>query len=224
MIFGRDNRKVTNVSEWLEIATVGIAADGKERITREIKTHYCEAVEAHLKQGKSEQVAQTKALEELGDPWAAARRFRKKHLSGAEQKFLHALYNRAFAPVRNPSVIFCVILFPLMFYYTSQVEEYSARRVILFASTLIMTCVLFPLLAYFQAKRLSVAMATRRLLMIDVSTWAALGLVVTLVTWSYEGPFGIFVLCSILTIRRRLVVLNKILKPSDAENLTPTAP
>jgi len=68
------------------MATKGIAAAGKERITREIEVHFAEAVEAHIAKGEPQEIAQASALAELGDAKTARRRFLKKHLTTLEEK------------------------------------------------------------------------------------------------------------------------------------------
>lgn len=81
-------RQVQTLSEWLEIATRKLTDASKERIRVEIEAHYAEAVEAHREGGLSEADAQSKALRELGDARAAARRFRKQHLTERENEWL----------------------------------------------------------------------------------------------------------------------------------------
>jgi hypothetical protein len=73
-----------NVSEWLEIATKKLAPAAKERIRAEIVSHYDEAVDGHLQNGSPRSAAHTAALDELGDARAAARRFRRTHLTKYE--------------------------------------------------------------------------------------------------------------------------------------------
>jgi hypothetical protein len=92
MNLGKIN-KPASLSEWLEIATGGLAASGKERITHEIEAHYAAAIESHLAHGESEPVAQTSALEELGDAKKARRSFRKRHLTEREEKRILKLQN-----------------------------------------------------------------------------------------------------------------------------------
>jgi hypothetical protein len=82
------NYRVASLAAWLEIATKGIAAAGRERITREIEAHFAEAVEAHLAQGETEEAAKADALGELGDAKTARGRFRKRHLTEREAKGL----------------------------------------------------------------------------------------------------------------------------------------
>lgn len=81
-------RPVQTLPEWLEIATRKLTDASKERIRVEIQAHYAESVEAHRENGLSESDAQTAALAELGDARAAARRFRKQHLTERENERL----------------------------------------------------------------------------------------------------------------------------------------
>jgi hypothetical protein len=66
---------------WLETATAGLVTPAKQRIRTEIEAHYREAVAAHVAQGLSEPSAKNAALVELGEPRAAAKRFRRSHLT-----------------------------------------------------------------------------------------------------------------------------------------------
>jgi hypothetical protein len=70
--------------EWLRAATKGLVASAKERIRMEIETHYTEAVAAHVADGLSETDAKMAAVAKLGDARAAAKRFRKEHLTAEE--------------------------------------------------------------------------------------------------------------------------------------------
>src|ERR1017187_398781 len=71
---------------WLESATTGLVAPAKQRIRTEIEAHYREAVATHVAQGLSEPSAKNAALVELGEPRAAARRFRRSHLTSGDAK------------------------------------------------------------------------------------------------------------------------------------------
>ena len=73
-----------NLSDWLRIATWRLSASAKERIRVEIEAHYAQAVEEHRESGFSETDAHAAALTELGDPEAAGKRFRKRHLTESD--------------------------------------------------------------------------------------------------------------------------------------------
>jgi len=80
--------RVHTLSDWLELATGKLAAPAKERIKVEIEAHYTDAVGGHLKNDLSESAAQVAALAELGDASAAARRFRRRHLTEWEAQMV----------------------------------------------------------------------------------------------------------------------------------------
>jgi hypothetical protein len=86
--------KPASLTEWLEIATDGLATSGRERIAREIEAHYAAAVESHLSHGEPEPDAQANALDELGAPKKARRSFRKRHLTVLEEKRILNLQKR----------------------------------------------------------------------------------------------------------------------------------
>ncbi len=87
--------KAVSVSDWLELATNRLAAPARKRIGLEIEAHYAEAVRAHVEEGMSEWEAQAAALAELGDAWAAARRFRKQHLTEGEAQNVESMIKNA---------------------------------------------------------------------------------------------------------------------------------
>jgi hypothetical protein len=80
--------KTRGLAGWLEIATDGLEAPGRQRVAHEIAAHYAEAISAHLAAGEPETSAQATALAELGDPQEAALNFQKNHLTAAEAKQL----------------------------------------------------------------------------------------------------------------------------------------
>jgi hypothetical protein len=126
------NYRVASLAEWLEIATDGIAAAGRERIAREIEVHFAEAVESHLAQGETEEAAKDNALRDLGDAKTARRKFRKRHLTAKEEHRLDVFQYEAGSKLElviflildfggtvalltigpKGSLIFCVLIFP----------------------------------------------------------------------------------------------------------------
>jgi hypothetical protein len=80
--------EIRGLEGWLEIATEGLAGPARRRIRREIESHFSEAVSSHVEAGLAESTAQTTALNELGNPQDAARRFRKYYLTEAESNRL----------------------------------------------------------------------------------------------------------------------------------------
>jgi hypothetical protein len=87
--------KPSDLAEWLEIATDGLAVPGRERVRREVGAHFGQAVRAHMAEGESEPVAKINALEELGDARTAQKDFRKRHLTKDEEKHLVTLRETA---------------------------------------------------------------------------------------------------------------------------------
>lgn len=87
--------ELQTLSEWLRIATWKLAGPAQERIRLEIETHYAQSVEVHRGNGLSEIDARAAALADLGDPEAAAKRFRKRHLTESEAAKLKRWYEQA---------------------------------------------------------------------------------------------------------------------------------
>jgi hypothetical protein len=83
------------LSWWLAVATKDLAVSSKKRIAREIGLHYAEAVESHLAQGESEDAAPINALKDLGEPKAAAKKFRRSHLTRREEQKLLELKKKS---------------------------------------------------------------------------------------------------------------------------------
>lgn len=98
------------LSDWLRIASWRLADSAKERIRIEIEAHYNQAVEAHRGNGLSESAAQATALVELGDPEAAAKRFRKRHLTEWEAEKLRKSDKEARSVL---GLLFCYLFFPV---------------------------------------------------------------------------------------------------------------
>jgi hypothetical protein len=80
---------------WLEIATEDLELSAKQRIAKEIESHYAEAVSAHIVAGELELSARGQALAELGDPRDAARDFCKTYLTSSDVKWLRSMEKMA---------------------------------------------------------------------------------------------------------------------------------
>jgi hypothetical protein len=80
-IYTIENREL---SAWLFDATRGLCADASLRAEGEIRGHVAEAVSGYLDSGLDEGDARRRAVAELGDAYAANRRFRKTYLTGRE--------------------------------------------------------------------------------------------------------------------------------------------
>jgi len=101
------------LSDWLRIAAWRLADSARERIRVEIEAHYAQSVEAHRENGMSETAAHAAALAELGDPEAAAKRFRKQHLTEREEKRLKS------ADEQGRSIWFLLLNYSLFWLFTS---------------------------------------------------------------------------------------------------------
>jgi hypothetical protein len=77
--------------EWLDTATAKLTVPARERIRGEIRAHFTDAVERHMRDGCTEEKARYAAVIELGDAKSAARRFRRSHLTIAESKMIETL-------------------------------------------------------------------------------------------------------------------------------------
>ena len=79
---------IPDLAEWLVVATKDLSLTAKRRIRLEIKSHFADAVETYLAEGATEAQARVFALADLGDAQAAAKRFRRSHLTEAESRLL----------------------------------------------------------------------------------------------------------------------------------------
>jgi len=77
-------RPAQNLAKWLEIATGKLVPFAQARIRAEIEAHYAEAVKSHQDTGLSETNAQAVALADLGNAYAAARKYRREFLTDKE--------------------------------------------------------------------------------------------------------------------------------------------
>jgi hypothetical protein len=179
-------KKPSSLSEWLETATKGLAAPGRERITQEIKAHFAEAVEDHLAQGESETDAQTKALAEMGAPQVAALKFKEQYLTEADEKFLKMLRETAFKPLNSPSVIGSLLVLPAALLLECLAEDGMELKKVVFSAAVLATCILLPGICRLLAKRLSFDVDARWLLRIEVLRWLLLGLSL-LAIWSSQS-------------------------------------
>src|SRR4051812_22444050 len=77
---------ILSISEWLDIATEGLASSARHRIASEIKGHYDEALQIHLANGQTPLGATLLAMEDLGDPQAAAKIYHRTYLTKKEDR------------------------------------------------------------------------------------------------------------------------------------------
>jgi hypothetical protein len=155
--------RAQNLSEWLHIATAKLAPGAKYRISSDIASHHEEAVEGHLQNGLSITAAQAAALAELGDANAAARRFRRAHLTKGEFRLVSQLLK---SPRRNwlnqtlDTVWFCILC--AIWYFDMVLFRSPQGKVV------VMLLMLGSLVAYILARRES-AWPTPRLIVLLAS-------------------------------------------------------
>ena len=156
-------RRAQNLAEWLEIATEKLSHPAKSRISADITSHYDEAVHGHVQNGLPAPAAQVAALAELGDEKAAARRFRRAHLTQSEFRKVAALVTYA----RNWTTLPFELAFSF-FYWTAVCESYDGP------GPKILATVLFALLfvcriAIFALARRNTGVPIPRLFVLIVS-------------------------------------------------------
>jgi hypothetical protein len=137
-----DKNKAATLAEWLEIATRGLAAPGKERITREIEAHYAEAVQARVDQGEIQHNAEARALAELGNPVSAAKRFERSHLTKDEAEYLANLDGKK--RTASKLILDCLII-AIIFSLTAWLNHSRKPAVVLGASLLFFASQIFCL-------------------------------------------------------------------------------
>jgi hypothetical protein len=158
-------RESKSLSQWLEIATCGIAASGRERITREIGAHYAEAVEAFLAQGEPEPVAQARAIIALGDATVAAKRFRKNHFSEKEIELLATTWKNA-ATLRH---LFYKLLFPPALFVICRLL-FGAPRHNLYFIGFMFPLIGLPILSFLISTIPATKAKVSRLLLVELAT------------------------------------------------------
>jgi hypothetical protein len=121
-VSGTGTGGVRSIAEWLEMATRKLSAPAKERIRLELEAHFADGMESHLADGCPEAEAQAAALAELGDPSAAAKRFRREHLTEKEAKRVERMLSEfAGYPVVWELVVYGgTALFTLFFFFHHQ--------------------------------------------------------------------------------------------------------
>jgi hypothetical protein len=150
MIFGHEElNRVHGLPQWLEIATETLAAPAKERIRTEIEAHYSESVAAHLAEGASESDAQAAALTELGSAKAAARRFRRQHLTEKEAGLLRKWGAASSFGLVAGYLSFCCLLY---FLYFVDPEETHYLNPATFFAVEFLTMVIFSTALFLVAR------------------------------------------------------------------------
>jgi len=77
--------------DWIATASSGLCEEAENRVEREIKDHYADAMYEHIDAGKSLLEAHRTAIEALGDPRHARRTFRQTYMTCGEHAFLQKI-------------------------------------------------------------------------------------------------------------------------------------
>jgi len=143
------SNRLHDLPGWLEIATGSLAAPAKERIRIEIEAHYSESVAAHLAEGAFESAAQAAALTELGSAKAAARRFRRQHLTEKEAGLLRKWGAASGFGLVVGYLSFCCLLY---FLYSADPEETRYLNPATFFAVEFLTMVIFSTALFLVAR------------------------------------------------------------------------
>ncbi len=84
--------KPTGVRLWIEQATQYLCTEAKKRIRKEITGHCDDAQAALMESGLSREAAETRVLEELGDPLQANKAFQKTYLTSAQERYMARVF------------------------------------------------------------------------------------------------------------------------------------
>jgi hypothetical protein len=164
-------KKPASLSEWLDTATQGLAAPGRERVTQEIEAHFAEAVEAHVTQGQPEQTAHAIALEELGDPDVSAKSFRKRHLTLEEARRLVDFRSRNDTKTALATNFF----FGLFVIYLAAGQDKPPRYTSLFCILVFLGLIVCPLLVFCLLRLPAIKSNLYSLVWVDLVQRALLG-------------------------------------------------
>jgi hypothetical protein len=213
---------------WLEIATDGLEAPARQRVAKEIGTHYAESVSAHMVAGLAQLSAQSTALAELGDPEVAARNFKKSHLTESDVKSMKWMERMSAKPLFSFRML-PLDLLPLAGLALLCSRSHRTLLLWLLAIYLLVEYVgfrLIPRLLY--AKRLPRTSFLKGLALSTFLTEAAFGSCYAVLFCAQNhniyasGFIGLFVvLRSSLSSNFSLRIWNKLRKMGDARNDPP---
>jgi hypothetical protein len=157
----RNKNNPATLPEWLEIATRGLAATGKERITREIEAHYDEAVQARVAQGEPVQAAEAGIIADLGEPDKAARKFRRSHLTEKEVTHLAKLRKET----GKVSVLLFAYLSSAFLLLFARFENLQTPHVVFDA--MLFVAFFFPTISFMNSRRPVIKARLRELLLLE---------------------------------------------------------
>jgi uncharacterized membrane protein len=204
-----DKNNPATLSEWLEIATRGLAVPGKERITREIEAHYAEAVQACRAQGEPSQtveagvIAESRVIEELGDPDIAAKHFREIHLTEKEAENIANLRNGA----GKTSMLLLWYVSPVILLCTALLIGYPKPHLIFDA--IILTLTICPTVSCLIAKLGAIKARVPLLLLMDCVRDIAFAFAVPLILLSELRSSGLVLAFWIIALSQLVQIVPK---------------
>jgi hypothetical protein len=153
------------LAEWLEIATAELTTPAKKRIRLEIEEHFAAAVESHTVNGCPETDAQSTALAELGNATAAAKHFRKRHLTEKEAQYIERTLRSnsrvwTFLLLWFASPLICMFYFYLLKSHHAPVAFPATAGAIMFF--------VIPTISFFESRRTNPKPDIRLLLLLQI--------------------------------------------------------
>ena len=201
-----------NLYQWLEIATAELIPPSEERIRLEIEAHFADSMESRQANGCLESEARRAALAELGDPIAAAKRFRRKHLTVKEAKRVGQMLN-GLGPAR-------LLAFWAFFALCSEFSTHRIPRIILAAA--LFMCVTIQIRRLFEARRQRPKPDVRLIVLMHVLyNGCFVALLMSRAIWTEFGVLYVgLLLLSAIFIRN----LHLWFKLGQVDNIWPTTP
>jgi hypothetical protein len=217
-VSGPETPRVQSLCEWLQIATDKLSTLAKERIWLEIEAHFADSVESHQTAGCSETEAALAALAELGDPYAAAKRFRRRHLTENDTKRVGQISQS----MRRPWWLFvgyaCDALVYLYFLHVLK----RLHAPLVFPAVVIFMCAWFQTIGFFVARGKNSKPDLRLLVLIEI---LAFGCLMLFFVWiGIWGNWGPFFPVSIVLIKSLVPDLRLWLKLGHIEGSGPESP
>jgi hypothetical protein len=209
-----------SLDEWLSAATEKLSAPAKERIKLEIEAHFQDAIEAYRTEGQGDSEARVHALADLGDAKAAAKKFRKRHLTETETTHLKKTlnyYRKYSSPAWLGLVYGCYGLFFILEFHLLKKNVPLILPAVLAVMVLAFTTVEFWIMRFGLT-----IVSPRRLLMIDILNWLSIlsfgGLCGICADW---GVFIAMIIGSSVKMVRSIPLWIKLSKIDDASQEIP---
>jgi hypothetical protein len=160
------------LSDWLEVSTRKLAEPAKERIRAEIEAHYAEAVAGYVTTGLSQSAVAAAALADLGDAKAAAKRFRKRHLTKWEEQIVKRFLNQRLSmwALVSSYTLFAMICYQLFLPRLRGPDP--SRDALLGLVLFFLMFVGLPTVTFFAARCADAAKRGRRLLLMTAASIA----------------------------------------------------